>query len=170
MITSMIAAVAENGVIGKDNDMAWHLPDDMKYFMETTLGHHVIMGRKNYEAISTKFRPLRDRTNIIITRNESFKAVDCIVVHSLDKALNVADENGEEEAFIIGGGEIYKMGMKFANRLYITEINGDFDGDTFFPEWDKSEWLEISRKHHPVDDKHKNSFDYVIYTRKGPPR
>jgi len=169
MITSMIAAVAENGVIGKDGHLAWHLPDDMKYFIETTLGHHVIMGRKNYEAIPTKFRPLKDRTNIIVTRNKSLKSSDCIIVHSLNEALIVARENGEEEVFIIGGSEIYKMGIEFADRLYITEILGEFEGDTFFPEWDKSDWLEISREHHPVDDKHKNSFDYVIYTRKGLP-
>jgi len=165
MIISMIAAVAQNDVIGNDNDLAWHLPDDMKYFIDTTMGHHVIMGRKNFEAIPIKYRPLRGRVNIIITRNTSFDALDCITVHSLEEATKVVN-NSEDEAFIIGGGEIYKMGMKVADKLYITEINDSFEGDVVFPKWNKEEWVEISREHHPIDERHKSSFDYVIYDRK----
>jgi len=166
MIVSMIAAVSRNGVIGKDNDLVWNLPDDMKFFMQTTTGYPVIMGRKNYESIPDKFRPLKNRTNIIITRNTAFTAADCpecIVVNSLKDAINAAKKETTEEVFIIGGGQIYKLGMPISDRLYISEINGTFEGDTFFPEFDKSKWKEISRKAHAIDDRHEHEFDFVIY-------
>lgn len=165
MIISMIAAVAANGVIGKNNDLVWNLPDDMKFFMQKTSGHHVIMGRKNYESIPEKYRPLPNRTNIIITRQEAYQASNCIIVNSLEKALHVAKENGEQEAFIIGGGEIYKMGMDEADILYITEIDANFDGDTYFPEFNKWDWEEVQRTHHEEDDRHDHTFDFVTYKR-----
>ena len=166
MVISLIAAVSSNMVIGKNNDLPWKLPDDMKYFMETTKGHHVIMGRKNYESIPEKFRPLPNRTNIVVTRQENFQAPGCIVVNSIERALDIANNNGELEVFIIGGAEIYKQGLPSTQRMYLTEINATIEGDTYFPEVDKTEWIETSRIPHEEDDRHRYSFDYVIYERK----
>ena len=165
MKVSMIAAVAENRVIGKDNDLAWDLPDDMKFFMQKTSGHHVIMGRKNYESIPAKFRPLPNRVNIVVTRQADYTAKDCIVVHSLEAALDIAMKNGEEEAFIIGGGEIYTLGLGIADRMYITEVKATFEGDAYYPEYDPSQWREVDRVHHPTDEKHAFAFDFVTYER-----
>jgi len=162
----MIAAVAENKVIGKDNDMIWRLPDDMKYFMNTTKDHFVIMGRKNYESIPHKFRPLPNRTNIIVTRQPDYKAENCLTVGTIEKALDYAREQNQQEVFIIGGGQIYAQSMDIADKLYITEIKEKFDGDTFFPSYDKCAWEEVSRIHHAKDDKHLHEFDFVIYNRK----
>nr|AIA10614.1 dihydrofolate reductase [uncultured bacterium]AIA10813.1 dihydrofolate reductase [uncultured bacterium] len=166
MIISMIAAVSKNRVIGKNNDLPWKLPDDMKFFMEKTKGHHAIMGRKNYESIPHKFKPLPNRTNIVVTRQNNFNAPGCIVVDSLEKGLAIAKDNQEAEAFIIGGAEIYKLGMSYANQLYLTEINAEIKGDTFFPEYDRAQWRETSRLHHDKDDRHAYEFDFVIYNKK----
>jgi dihydrofolate reductase len=165
VIVSLIAAVSKNMVIGKKNDLPWNLPDDMKFFMQTTKGHHVIMGRKNYDSIPEKFRPLPNRTNIVVTRQQSFKAPGCIVVHSVEKGLEIARNNGEQETFIIGGADIYRLGMNQTQRMYLTEIDADIDGDTYFPEFKRQEWKEISRSHHSTDDRHKYPFDFVIYDR-----
>ncbi|MEO9484416.1 MAG: dihydrofolate reductase [Ekhidna sp.] len=166
MIISMIAAMGTNRVIGKDNDIPWHLPDDFKYFKETTKGHHVIMGRKNWESLPDSFQPLPGRTNIVITRQADYDAKGQPVVPSLDAALKIAKENDESEAFIIGGGEIYRMGLTYADQIYLTEINEDFDGQVTFPDFDQTIWKETSRKHHPIDDRHRFSFDFVVYSRK----
>ena len=166
MKISMIAAVSENQVIGKDNDLAWHLPDDMKYFMRTTQHHHVVMGRKNYESIPTKYRPLPNRTNIVVTRTPDYKAPDCLIFHSIQEALDYSQANEQEEVFIIGGGQIYEAALDLTDSLYITEVKADVDGDTFFPEISPADWQEVSRIHHPADDKHKYAFDFVIYNRK----
>lgn len=163
MTISMIAAVAENRVIGKNNDLVWHLPDDMRYFMNTTRHHVVIMGRKNYESIPPKYRPLRDRTNIVVTRQQEYVAPGCIMAKSLEEALEYAKEKSEVEVFIIGGGQIYEQSLPFTDKIYLTEIKHSFDGDTFFPEFDKSNWIEISRVNHPIDEKHKFEFDFVVY-------
>lgn len=162
----MIAAVAENRVIGKDNDLVWHLPDDMRYFVNKTKERHVIMGRKNYESIPDKFRPLPNRPNIVLTKQSNFTAKGCIVLNTLEEALLLAKDAKETEAFIIGGAQIYDLGLVFCDRMYITEIHGQFDGDTFFPVFDKTLWKEMSREHHPQDEKHPYSFDFVIYDRK----
>lgn len=166
MIISLIAALTENRVIGKSNDLPWHLPDDMKYFMQTTVGHHVIMGRKNYESIPGKFRPLANRTNIVVTRQEEYDAPGCIVVNSIPAGIDIAIDNREAEVFIIGGAEIYTQSLAFANRLYLTEIQTSLEGDAFFPMFNKYEWNEISRKHHPADAQHQYAFDFVIYEKK----
>ena len=163
MKISMIAAMGQNRVIGKDNDIPWHLPDDFQYFKKTTEGHYVLMGRKNYESLPPKFKPLPNRPNVVITRNESYDAPGTEVVNSLEGAIEIARKNNEEEVFIIGGGEIYKLGLAYADTIYLTEINGEFEGQTIFPEFDKSEWKEISREHHSTDERHKYSFDFVIY-------
>ena len=169
MIISMIAAVSQNGVIGKNNDLPWQLPDDMKYFMQTTKGHYVIMGRRNYDSIPEKFRPLPNRPNIVITRQENFQAPGCTVVHSLEDALKLAKENNEPEAFIIGGAEIFKLGLTYADRLYLTEIQATIEGDTYFPEFKKEEWKKMLRIHHQPDERHKYPLDFVIYDRKTTP-
>ena len=163
MKVSLIVAVSENGVIGKDNDLIWHLPKDMKFFKETTKGHHVIMGRKNLESIPHKFRPLPNRVNVIITRKTDYKADGCIVVNSLEDALAVAKENGEKEPFIIGGGQIYKLALdkNLVDRIYITRINHSFKGDTYFPKITE-EWKEISKESYNTDEKHKYSFTISI--------
>jgi dihydrofolate reductase len=166
MVISLIAAVSSNQVIGKDNDLPWKLPDDMKYFMDSTKGHHVIMGRKNYESIPDKFRPLPSRTNIVVTRQENFKAPGCIVVNSIERGLDIARNNGELEVFIIGGAEIYKQGLASTQRMYLTEINAEIKGDTYFPEVDKKEWIETSRIPHDADERHPYDFDFVIYEKK----
>ncbi|MBX2945784.1 MAG: dihydrofolate reductase [Cyclobacteriaceae bacterium] len=163
MTISIIAALTQNRVIGKNNDLPWHLPDDMKYFMQTTKGHPVIMGRKNYKSIPEKFRPLPNRTNIVVTRQKNFTAPGCLVTHSLNEALDAAASAGSDEIFIIGGAEIYREGMHKANKLYLTEIKGTIEGDTFFPTYDSSQWNEISRLHHPADVRHRFAFDFVVY-------
>lgn len=163
MIISMIAAMGSNRVIGKDNGIPWHLPDDFRFFKETTKGYHVIMGRKNWESLPTAYRPLPGRPNIVITRQENYKAEGATVVSSLEEALKLSDKNGEKEAFIIGGGEIYRMGLKYAHKIYLTEINGAFEGQVTFPEFPTQEWKEDERIHHSTDEKHKFSFDFVTY-------
>jgi len=161
----MIAAVAENLVIGRDNDLVWKLPDDMKYFMETTQHHHIIMGRKNYESIPHKYRPLPNRVNIIVTQQDHYEAKDCIITDSIEKAIDIANSNQQEEVFIIGGGQVYAQAIDLADRLYVTRIKASFEGDTFFPEIDESEWQEVSRDHHPIDDRHAVAFDFVVLER-----
>jgi len=166
MIISLIAAVTENHVIGKDNDLPWHLPDDMKFFMETTKGHHVIMGRKNYESLPPKFRPLPNRTNIVITRQKNFSAPGCEVVNSLEAAIEIAKAGHEPEVFVIGGAEVFNQSMHLADRLYITEIKTSLEGDTYFPIINKNSWSVVSTKNHPIDERHQYAFDFVTYERK----
>lgn len=165
MIISLIAALAKNRVIGKNNDLPWRLPDDMKYFMETTKGHCVIMGRKNYDSLPLKFRPLANRTNIVITRQQNFKAEGCIVVHSMEDALNVARQHQEKEVFVMGGAEIYAQALPLAHRLYLTQIDATIEGDTFFPAVDLGVYKELSRRKHSADQKHPYAFDFVVYER-----
>lgn len=167
MIVSAIAALSRNRVIGKNNDLPWRLPDDMKFFMETTKGHHVIMGRKNYDSLHEKYKPLPQRTNIVITRQQDFKAPGCIILHAIEPGLDIARKNSERECFIIGGSEIYSLAMPYTTRLYMTEIDAVIDGDTFFPEIDPRDWKEISRTHHPADQRHAYAFDIVVYDRAG---
>ena len=167
MKVSLIVAVSQNGMIGKDNDLIWHLPKDMKFFKDTTLGHHVIMGRKNFESIPHKFRPLPNRTNIVITRQSDYKAEDSIVVNSVEEALKVAKSNGENEAFIIGGGQIYKLALEanLIDRIYLTKIHHSFDGDTFFPEL-SSDWEEINREDCFKDNNHKYDYSFLVLEKK----
>jgi dihydrofolate reductase len=166
MKISLIAAHAQNRVIGKNNDLPWHLPDDMKYFMTTTQGHYCIMGRKNYDSIPAKFKPLPKRTNIVVTRQRDFQAPGCIVVNAIEDGIALARKNEETEVFIIGGAEIYKTSLSSADRLYLTEIQAVIDGDVYFPEFKKEEWKEVSRQHHPADQRHIYAFDFVIYERR----
>jgi dihydrofolate reductase len=165
MIISLIAALARNRVIGKNNGLPWHLPDDMKYFMQTTKAHHVIMGRKNYDSIPEKFRPLPNRTNIVVTRQKNFIAPHCQVVGSLEEGISLAKNAGEKELFIIGGADMYALGMPITQRMYLTEIYATPEGDTFFPPVNSSEWKEVSRQHHATDVRHAYAFDFVVYER-----
>lgn len=166
MEIAMIAAVAENGVIGNNNKLVWNLPDDMKYFMDSTKGHYIIMGRKNYESLPPKFKPLPNRTNIVITRQHDLKLENTHVVNSLDEAISFCEKENQEKIFVIGGGQIYNQSFSISNTLYITEIYHKFEGDTFFPSFDKNEWEEVSREHHTMDERHLYAFDFVIYKRK----
>lgn len=166
MKISMIAAIANDFSIGKDNDMIWHLPDDLQYFKDKTRNHHILMGRKNFDSLGEKYQPLPKRVNVVITRNKEWQHEGVIVFHSVEDGIAFAKENNEEELFIIGGGEIYKEGLKYADLLYITEVDAEFeDAEAYFPEFDKADWKEISREHHAIDERHKFQFDYVVYQR-----
>ena len=157
MIISAIVAVAKNNVIGKDNDIPWYLPADLKYFKKTTLNHHIIMGRNCYESIG---KPLPKRTNVVLTRNPFFIVSNCYVTHSVNEALEVAKNNEEEEAFIIGGAQIYEQSMNLWDKLYLTEVDLEVEGDVFFPEINFEEWELISEEAHQADEK--NEYDYVF--------
>ena len=161
MIITAIVAVAENGVIGREGDLPWHLPDDMKFFKDTTLGHHIITGRKNYESIPPKYRPLKDRTNIVVTRSLTYDAPGAVLAHSLHDALDVARMAGETEAFIIGGGQIFAeaIHLGLVDRIYLTTVHAAIDGDVFFPEIGP-EWNEEWYQSHPADERHAHSFTF----------
>ncbi len=168
MIVSLIVAVAENNVIGKDNSLIWHLPKDMAFFKSTTLGHHIVTGRKNYESIPLKYRPLSERTNIVVTRQSDYNEEGIIAVNSIEKAINVAKENGEQECFIIGGGQIYDYVIKngLVHQLYITHIHQSFEGDTFFPLFNREEWEDETLLTHLKDEKNKHSFTIKKYIKR----
>ena len=165
MIVSMIAAVAKNRVIGKNNQLIWNLPKDMKFFMDSTMGKYIITGRKNYESIPEKYRPLKNRTNIIVTRNHNYLAEGCTVVNSISDGINLARENGEEECFIIGGGQIYQQALEgnMVDKLYITHVDGEFEGDTFFPEVDYNNWKSTLVMSNEADQKNPLDFSIIIY-------
>ncbi|EEY99032.1 dihydrofolate reductase [Vibrio sp. RC586] len=160
MMISMIAAMADNRIIGKDNQMPWHLPADFAWFKRCTLGKPVIMGRKTYQSIG---RPLPGRHNIVISRDESLLIDGVDLVASIDAALAKAGE--VDEIMIIGGGSLYAACLPMANKLYITEINAELDGDTQFPAWG-SDWQECYREHYPADEKNTYAMDFVIFERK----
>src|SRR5687768_9857959 len=138
MIISLIVAAGENNAIGKNNHLPWRLPDEMRHFKNTTMGHPVIMGRKTFESNDN---PLPGRLNIVITRNMDFQAKGCAVVHSLDEALKEASKENIEEVFVIGGEEIFRQALPIADRLYLTRVHYAFEGDTFFPAFDQKEWV-----------------------------
>lgn len=160
MIT-LIAAVAEQNALGKDNKLIWHLPSDLKRFKQVTLNHHIIMGRKTFESLG---KPLPNRTSVIITRNPNYKAEGCIVVGSLNEALEVAKE--DTNPFIIGGAEIYKQSILMADQLDLTFVHHYFEADAFFPEIDPLIWQETFREDHKADDKNKYDYSFVSYTKK----
>ena len=160
MIT-LIAAVAVNNALGKDNQLLWHLPDDFKRFKNRTSGHYIIMGRKTFESFP---KPLPNRTHVIITRQKEYTSENCIVVDSLQKAIAVCPK--DEETFIIGGGEIYKQSIETADKLDITRVHHAFEADTFFPEIDLNEWKLTSEEFHPKDEKHHFDFTFQTYLRK----
>ena len=162
----ILVAVSPEGIIGKDNSLIWHLPKDMRFFKETTMGHHVIMGRKNFESIPHKYCPLPDRTNIVITRQSEYNAKGCIVVNSVEAALEIAKNNGDIEPFIIGGGQIYKIALEknLVDKIYLTKVHHSFEGDTFFPELN-SDWKEVNNTENKADKKHKYNYDFITLER-----
>lgn len=160
MIT-LIAAAAENNALGKDNAMLWHLPDDFKRFKEITTGHYIIMGRKTFESFP---KPLPNRTHVIITRQKGYAPAGCIVVDSMENAIAACPK--DEDIFIIGGGEIYNLGMPFADTIELTRVHDSFEADAFFPEINRNEWELISEEYHPSDEKHKVDFSFQTFARK----
>ena len=169
MKISIIVAISKNNVIGKDNQLIWNLPKDMKFFMDTTLNHPVIMGRKNFESIPEKYRPLKNRTNIIITKNNAYKADGCLVVNTIEDSLTKAKEDKTgKEIFVIGGGQIYKKFLQenLVDKMYITHIDETFEGDTFFPEIDYKNWSSNEIINHKKDAKNPHDFRVVIYNKK----
>jgi dihydrofolate reductase len=164
---SIIVAIGENGVIGKGNDLPWsRLPKDMKYFMETTMGKPIVTGRKNYESIPKDKRPLVGRENILLSRDKDFIAPGAIVVDSVDVAIKKIDELDYEEAFIIGGGEIYRQTLHLVDRLYITRVHESFGGDVFFPQINEDEWFEVSKEFVPADEKNKYATTRFVLERR----
>jgi len=158
---TIIAAVANNNALGKNNDLIWHLPADLKRFKEVTRGHHVIMGRKTFESLD---KPLPNRTSIIITRNTDYVAEGCIVVNKLSEAIEAA--RPDENPFILGGAEIYKQAMEFADVLDLTFIHHEFEADAFFPEIDLLLWEETKRQDFKADEKNKYDYSFVQYKKK----
>ena len=160
MTISLIVAKSNNNVIGKNNQLIWHLPADLKHFKTITMGHTVVMGRKTYESM---MKPLPGRTNVVITRQDNYHPERVIIKPSLEDALK--DLEGGE-VFIIGGGEIFKQAMALANKLYITEIHANFEGDTFFPEINPDEWVKTDIENHLKDEKNPYDYTYITYVRK----
>lgn len=160
MKLSIIVAAAENDVIGRDNQLIWRLPNDLKHFKALTTGHTVIMGRKTYESLG---RPLPNRTHIIITRNPDYRQEGCTVVHSLDEAISLARAAGETEAFIIGGGEIYRQAWNKADTLYLTRVHTQVEGDTSIPSVAGDHWVEAEVVACKADEKNQYDYSFITY-------
>jgi len=159
---TLIVAVSENDVIGKGNDLIWHLKNDLKRFKALTSGHCIIMGRKTFESFS---KPLPNRTHIVITRQQNYKAAEgVIVVNSLEAAIEAAKQ--DENPFIIGGGEIYKQALEVVDTIEFTRVHHNFEGDTFFPVINETTWEETNRDEHKKDDLHKFDFSFITYKRR----
>ncbi|PSR14843.1 MAG: diacylglycerol kinase [Bacteroidetes bacterium] len=163
MIVSAIVAAASNHVIGDGAGLPWHLSTDMKYFKRVTLDHHVIMGRKTFDSID---RPLPKRTNIVITRDLLYAGTGILVAHSVEEALTIAYDNDETEAFIVGGGEIYRESMAYCDKIYLTRVLAEPAGSVFFPELDPATWELSSSEAHPASEKDDHAFVIEVYTRK----
>lgn len=157
----MIAAVAENNALGKNNDLVWHLPNDFKRFKSLTTNHHIIMGRKTFESFP---KPLPNRTHIVITRQSDYHPEGCIVVDSIEKAIAACPEN--EDSYIIGGGEIYNLALPYTDIIEITKVHHTFDADTFFPKINEKEWILVESEENLKDEKHLYDFTYETYIRK----
>ena len=167
MIISVIVAADENNAIGKDNAMPWRLPDEWRYFRDTTMGKPVIMGRKTWESLPEGRRPLPGRRNIVVTRQPSYDAPGADVVPGVDEAVRLASLSSDE-AFIIGGAQLYGYGLEIADRLYLTRVYTEIDGaDAFFPQVDFLDWRETDRIEHPADEKHPFAFTQMVFERLG---
>jgi dihydrofolate reductase len=160
MIT-MIAAASQNNALGKNNELVWHLPNDFKRFKSITSGHHIIMGRKTFESFP---KPLPNRTHIVISRQENYKPQGCFVVNSMEKAIEMCPR--DEVSFIIGGGEIYKLGISLSDKIELTLVHHNFEADAFFPPIDLEEWEIINSEFQPKDEKHLFDYTYQTYIRK----
>jgi len=162
MKISCIVATANNNVIGKDNDIPWYLPADLKYFKKVTTGHHIIMGRNCFESIG---RALPNRTNVIITRDLFYTVSNCLISHSVGEALSIAEDNGEKEVFIIGGGQIYEQTIELWDKLYLTEVDLQIKGDVFFPTIDLSGWKLTKNIEGKKDEKNTLDHRFLQYER-----
>ncbi len=160
MIT-IIAAVAANNALGKNNQLIWHIPADLKRFKKVTSNHHVIMGRKTYESLG---KPLPNRTNIIITHNKEYTVEGCVIVNSLQEAIEVVKE--DSNPFILGGAQIYKQALDFADKLDLTLVHHNFEADAFFPEIDLKIWKEISREDFKANEKNSYNYSFVTFIKK----
>lgn len=164
---SLIAAVAENGIIGRNNELPWRIKSEFQYFKNTTIGHPIVMGRKSFESLG---KPLPKRANIIVTRDKAYKAAGAIVVHTLQEGLHIASQiaqkDGVEEVFIGGGADIYRLSLPNADRLYLTEVHLKPEGDTKFPDFDRSQWQEVKREFHKAQDGETADYTITVLERK----
>ena len=163
MTVSLIVAVSSNGVIGRDGDLPWHLPADLKHFKCTTMGHHLIIGRRTWEEVG---KPLPGRTIVVVTRSRRFFPEGVFVVRSVEQALELAAE--DDEPIIGGGSQIYRIALArdLVDRIYLTRIHAEVEGDTFFPDFDLDEWELISKEHHEADEKNEYPHSFLVYERK----
>ena len=164
MMISLVVAAADNNAIGKDNQLLWNLPNDLKFFKNTTWGFPVIMGRKTYESFN---KPLPGRTNIVVTTKADWSAHGAIKVATIEEGIQKAADTNSKQIFIIGGGEIYKQSMDIADSIYITRVHASFDADTYFPVIDESKWQLTSNEDFAADDKHAYSYSFQVWTKKG---
>ncbi|MEO6487333.1 MAG: dihydrofolate reductase [Thermoanaerobaculia bacterium] len=166
MTLSVVAALADNNVIGRDNRLPWHMPADLKRFKELTLGHHVIMGRKTFDEIK---KPLPGRINVIITRRVDFSPDGVAVARSIDEAIAKAEAAGDPEIFVIGGAEIFSQLLHRADRMHLTRVHAEPEGDTFFPEFDDvNEWELVDTEHFEADAKNPHPYSFLTYERQAP--
>lgn len=163
---SMIVAATLNNMIGENNDFPWHLSDDLKHFKRLTTGHTIIMGRGNYDHLMLRIgKMLPDRRSIVVTRNPDFAAPGVEVAHSLDEAFTLANA-ANEEVFVIGGAQIFSSALPYADRIYLTQIDANIEGDAYFPALDPAVWKEVSREEHPKDEKHSYSFRWLVFEKR----
>ena len=158
-----VVAMDENRLIGRDNALPWRLPDDMRWFRDQTVGKPCIMGRKTYDSLPARFRPLPDRLNIVVTRNPAYEAPGALVVLSIEDALRAAGD--ADEVIIVGGAELYRALLPSVDRLYLTQVHGAAEGDVYFPAYDPASWREVFRQEHPADDRHPFAFTWLILER-----
>lgn len=163
MIISAIVAASQNGIIGIDNQIPWHLPADLKYFRKITSGHHVMMGRKCFESIG---KPLPGRTNLVLTRNLDYSSEGIKIIHSVDEGIQLAKANGEEELFIIGGADVYKATLGLIDKLYFNTVHANFEGDTHWPEMDWKSWRLISTEFHEPDEKNFYPYSFSVFEKR----
>jgi len=163
MIISAIVAVGHNNVIGSNNKIPWYLPADLKYFKKKTINHTLLMGRKTFQSIG---RPLPKRTNIVITRDPFFTASGVLVVHSIEEGLELANQKGAQELFIIGGGQIYKESIPYWDKIYLTEVDIDIEGEVYFPDVDLSDWELLSSESHPPNEKNEYGYTFKVFKNK----
>lgn len=161
-MVSIVVAASENNVIGKDNRLLWHLPEDLKFFKRQTTGKVIIMGRKTFESVGSK--PLPNRTNVVITRNKDFVSPGVVVFHTLKEALDAYKD--EPETCVVGGEQIYREALPYTGTVYLTRVHTTIDGDTFFPELDASLWELVNQTYHPADEKHLFPFTFCEYRKK----
>ncbi|WBL44944.1 dihydrofolate reductase [Algoriphagus halophytocola] len=166
MKISLIAALAENNIIGKENDLVWRLPDDFKRFKALTSGHYILMGRKTFESLG---KPLPNRTHLVVTRNAEYQVPEGhYVFQTVEDAFIFSQKMGVDHLYVIGGGEIYKQTLPLADELVLTEVKAKPEGDTKFPEFDKTKWKITFQDHHPADERHLYPFTFITYERISP--